>query len=119
MWAIAAGVLLLTLAGCSANGGKLTGKWQAKGGDLPDGAILTIDFAPDGKLTYTLEAPDHKFTKTATGTWALGTGNTVYFRNLSQEIAGRRDHVETITVDEDGLKMTDSDGKSSLRLKKV
>lgn len=105
------------LAGCSSsNKGKIEGtSWSSdagtvKGQSIPAG-MLKLDFASDGKLTYTVGP------QALTGTYSLGMGNTVTF-NLNQELAGRKSHAQKITIN--GAKMTvaDSDG-TSLTFSKV
>ena len=109
--------IVLFLTGCSSNNkGKIEGtKWSSnattvKGQPLVAGA-LALEFAADGKLVY--QAGPARFT----GTYSLGGGDTVTF-NLDQDLAGRKKHVEKITITDNSLTMRDSDG-TSLTFSKV
>jgi hypothetical protein len=100
--------LILVSAGCSSNKGKIEGtKWSSqaavvKGVNAPAG-LLKLDFGKDGSLIYT--AGPQRFT----GKYSLGMGSNVTL-NLDQELAGRKVHVEKVTISDNQLTMTDSDG---------
>lgn len=104
--------LALFATGCaSKNKGKIEGtKWASqattlKGQALPAG-VLKLDFSSDGKLVYSAGPT------TFTGTYTLGTGNTVTF-HLDQDLAGKgKTHAEKVSIVGDNLTMTDSDGTS-------
>ena len=102
-------VMILFACGCSSkNKGKIEGtKWTSqastvKGLPVPAG-FLQLDFGADKSLTYRIGP------QTLSGTYSLGAGDTVTLR-LSQELAGRKDHVEKVSISGDRLTMTDSDG---------
>ena len=102
------GATVLLLAGCvSNNKGKIEGTWvstplTARGEPIPPGALRLV-FSADGKL----EARAGE--KTFTGTYSLGRSYQVTLK-FTEPLAGRRKHQETIVVDGDELRMTDSDG---------
>lgn len=107
---LALALLVVAMAGCSSeNKGKIEGtKWsslQTKIGanTLPPGA-LSLEFTKDGKVTY---MADKKYT----GTYSLGWGKNVTL-NLNQAIDGRKKHTEKISIENNQLTMTDSDGTS-------
>src|SRR6516162_8134504 len=88
---------VLFVTGCSSNNkGKIEGtKWSSnatnvKGAPVPAG-MLRLEFATDGKLTYSAGPT------TLTGTYSLGGGDTVTF-HLDQEVQGRKTHAEKITI---------------------
>ena len=100
---------LLLAAGCSSsNKGKIEGtKWTSlaatmKGQPLPAG-ILQLTFGKDGSVVYKAGP------QTFTGTYSLGMGSNVTL-NLNQDLAGRKKHVEKVTISGNQLTMTDSDG---------
>jgi hypothetical protein len=114
-WVLLAAVV--SIVGCNSNNkGKIEGtKWSslpttAKGQSVPAGA-LKLEFHKDGGLVY--RAGLQKFT----GTYSLGMGDRVTLK-LDKELAGRKVHTETVTVDGDRLTMKDSDG-TSLSFSKV
>jgi hypothetical protein len=94
----------------SNNAGKIEGtKWKSlaaniKGQQIAAG-LLSLEFSKDGKMVYRAGP------QTFTGTCSLGQGDSVTF-HLEQQLAGRRDHTETITIAGDRLTMTDADGTS-------
>ena len=94
----------------SNNKGKIEGtKWSSlpadiKGAKLPAG-ILKLEFAKDGKLVYRVGPMDY------TGTYKLGAGDKVTLQ-LDKELAGRKDHEESVVIKGNRLTMTDSDGTS-------
>jgi hypothetical protein len=103
--------LVLMSFGCASdNKGKIEGtKWSSqaatiKGNNLPAGA-LTLEFTTGGRLIY-----GAGFT-TFTGTYSLGMGSNVTL-NLDQELAGRKTHVQKVSISGDQLTMRDSDGTS-------
>lgn len=100
--------ILLCVVGCSSNKGKIEGtKWTStaatiKGQSIPAGALV-LEFRGDGGLTYKAGL------LTFTGTYSLGSGNSVTLK-LNQELAGRKNHTESIEITGDSLVMTDTDG---------
>jgi hypothetical protein len=100
----------------SNNKGKIEGtKWTSlattvKGSAIPADA-LKLEFSKDGKLIYKAGP------KTLTGTYSLGMADTVTLK-FTEELAGRKDHDETIKIVGDQLTMTDSDG-TAVTFKKV
>jgi hypothetical protein len=100
--------LILVSTGCSSNKGKIEGtKWSSqaavlKGVNAPAG-LLKLEFGKDGKLVYRAGA------QTFTGKYSLGMGPNVTL-NLDQDLAGRKVHVEKVTISGNQLTMTDSDG---------
>jgi len=109
-------ITLLCSTGCSSNKGKIEGtKWTSlaatvKGLQVPEGS-LGLDFGADKKLVYKIPG------QTITGTYSLGMGDNVTL-NLDQELAGRKAHVEKVSISGDTLTMTDSDG-TSVKFKRV
>ena len=103
--------MVLFLTGCSSNNkGKIEGtKWSSNATTVKDKAlpagVLALEFAADGKLVY--QAGPVRLT----GTYSLGGGDSVTF-NLDQDLAGRKNHVEKITISDNTLTMRDSDGTS-------
>lgn len=100
------------MSGCSSkNEGKLEGTYwsslemEYKGHKIPPGA-LRLEFRKDGSLTYQTLAGK------LTGKYSYGWGDRVTF-SLEQEIAGRKDHVEKIVVNDKQMTVTDSDGTSA------
>lgn len=106
----AVGAKLVGVDLTSANEGKLEGtRWSSvettiEGQKLPAGA-LSLDFTKDGKVTYKAGP------MVWTGKFELRGGNKVALK-MDQEIEGRKEHVETITIKDGKLTMTDSDGTS-------
>lgn len=100
--------LIILSAGCSSNKSKIEGtKWSSqaavvKGVNAPAGA-LSLDFAKDGSLVYRAGP------QTFTGKYSLGMGSNVTLK-FEQDLAGRKVHVEKISIGGDQLTMTDSDG---------
>jgi hypothetical protein len=102
----------LILTGCAAsnNKGKLEGtKWSSlativKGQPVPAGG-MKLEFKDDGVMVMQVN------TVVRTGHYSLGGGNSVTF-HLHEELSGRKTHVETITINDDGSRLTmiDSDG---------
>jgi len=92
----------------SENKGTIEGtRWTHRGGtyngvQIPPGG-LTLEFGNDGRL---IVAVMHN---QITGTYALGNGNRVTFR-LDQDVSGKKEHQERITINGDELTMDDSDG---------
>ncbi len=115
----AVGVVVAALfcsLGCNSNNkGKIEGtKWTSlattmnvKGkGMVPIPAdAAALEFKKDGKLVYTIGPTAY------TGTYSLGWGDTVTLR-FDQELEGRKNHSEKITISGGTLTMTDSDGTS-------
>ena len=106
-WALAA-ALLVAVAGCSGNKGKIEGtKWVSqtatvKGQELPPGA-RQIHFDKDGHLLFIANAKPYK------GSYALGMGPAVTF-TLEEDWQGRKIHPEKVIVEGDRLVLTDADG---------
>lgn len=101
--------LILFSAGCSSNNkGKIEGtKWSSqaavvKGVNAPAG-ILKLDFSKDGSVIY------RAGTQTFTGKYSLGMGSYLTL-NLDRELAGKKIHVEEVTINGNELTMTDLDG---------
>jgi len=110
-------LMAVVVAGCESNNkGKIEGtKWSSMsatvdGQRIPAGA-LKLEFSKDGKLRYDAGP------KVFTGTYSLGSGDYVTL-NLNQDLAGRKQHVETIKIEGSKLTMIDSDG-TSLSFRKV
>ena len=99
----------------SPNKGKIEGKWSSvastvKGQAVPEG-FLKLEFGKDGSLVYSAGPITFK------GTYSLGKGDSVTLK-LDKELAGRKTHVEKVTIKGDRLTMTDSDG-TGMTFKKV
>jgi uncharacterized protein (TIGR03066 family) len=94
----------------SNNEGKIVGIWEATGGLLPPGATFTMEFIKDGKIDMTIK--NGPTTVNITGKYTLGEGNKVHFKELSKPISGKTEHIESISIKDDKLTMTDADGKS-------
>jgi uncharacterized protein (TIGR03066 family) len=94
----------------SNNKGKIEGtKWSSieatvNGTKIAAGA-LKMEFGKDGKFVY--DIPTGK----VSGTYELGDGDKVTLK-FEKELAGKKTHVETITLKDNKLTMTDSDGTS-------
>jgi hypothetical protein len=101
---------LLALPACSSNRGKIVGKWESTGGNVPlqPGERRVLEFGADGSLTCTTDAGYAN--RTVTGRYSLWVGDAVNI-TFDQDVAGRRQHRETVTIRGDELTMTDSDGK--------
>jgi hypothetical protein len=105
---LAVAALVLVSAGCSTNQGKIEGtKWSSqagivKGVNLPSGT-MSLSFAKDGSLIFKAGP------QTYTGKYSLGLGSYVTL-NLDRELAGRKVHVEQVSINGNQLTMTDSDG---------
>jgi len=109
-------IVLLCSTGCSSNSGRIENtKWRSiattvDGNKLPEG-WLTLEFGSDNKrLIYTCNLLSYS------GTYSLGFGDSVTF-NLDVEFNGRKTYVEKISIKDDMLIMTDSDG-TTVTLKK-
>ncbi len=96
-------------AGCSSNNeGKIEGTvWSSQSTMvdkqmLPAGA-LQLEFAKDGAPTY-IAGP-----QTFTGKYTIGSGDYVTFK-LNQSLAGRKNHVQRVSIKGDVLTLKDSDG---------
>jgi len=98
------------ICGCSSNSGKIEGtNWTSqattvKGIPVPKGA-MKLSFNKDGTFVY-MAGPQK-----LTGSYSLGMGDTVML-HMDQELAGRKDHGEKISITATQLTMTDSDGTS-------
>jgi hypothetical protein len=106
---LAVAAALLCAVGCNSNNkGKIEGtEWNSlattlKGQNIPAGT-LKLKFGADKSLVY--NTPMGTFT----GTYSLGSGDTVTL-NLDKDLAGSRRHAERVTISGDRLTMTDSDG---------
>jgi hypothetical protein len=113
----AAVAIAMTAVGCESNNkGKIEGtKWTNDAGTVDGKAVpanfIRLEFGSDGKLTYDLTLIKY------TGTYSLGMGDTVTL-NLDQELAGRKQHAEKVSINGDKLTMSDSNG-SGLTFSKV
>ncbi|WP_157369801.1 META domain-containing protein [Zavarzinella formosa] len=102
--------IVLVMAGCSTNKGKIEGtKWTSnattiQGKTVPAGA-LTLSFGADGKLVYTGGQTIW------TGKYSLGMGDYVTF-NTDQDLGGHKSNAERISINGNVLTMKDSDGTS-------
>jgi hypothetical protein len=76
-----------------------------KGQKLPAG-ILKLEFGKDGSLKY-VAGPS-----TFTGTYELKAGDTVML-HLTEPLAGRKDHEQTVVVAGDKMTVTDKDGTAA------
>ena len=101
--------LILFSVGCSSsNKGKIEGtKWSCRAGvvkgiNVPAG-ILKLEFNKDGTMVYRTGP------QTFTGKYSLGMGSYVTL-NLDRELAGKKIHVEEVTINGNELSMTDLDG---------
>ena len=107
---------ILLTCGCKSNNkGKIEGKWSSiastvKGQAVPEG-LLKLEFGTDGSLVYSTGPITFK------GTYSLGMGDSVTLK-LDKELAGRKTHVEKVSISGDRLTMTDSDG-TAMTFKKV
>jgi uncharacterized protein (TIGR03066 family) len=111
VWRLALVALaLLALPACSSNRGKIVGKWESTGGNVPlqPGVRRTLEFTADGTLTYTTDAGYSS--RTVTGRYSLWMGDAVNI-TFDQDVAGHKQHRETVTIRGDELTMKDSDGK--------
>lgn len=104
--------LAAAAAGCSSNNkGKIEGtKWVSvpqtvKGQSLPDG-FFKLDFAADKKVTYQVGP------MTYTGKYSLGSGDMVTL-NFDQDLAGRKQHMQTVKISGNEMVMSDMDGTSA------
>jgi hypothetical protein len=103
---VAVGVLLL-VAGCSNNKGKIVGKWESVN---PPG--LTMEFTEDGKVTLS------NLGHTTTGKYSLGNGDDVFFKDLSEKIDGKNQTRETIKINGSELEIK-ADKDKWLKFKKA
>lgn len=108
---------VLVSCGCKSNNkGKIEGtKWSSvastvKGTPIPEG-FLRLEFGSDGSLVYSAGP------KTFKGTYSLGSGDNVTLK-LTEDLAGRKNHVEKVSISGDRLTMTDSDG-TAMTFKKM
>ncbi len=109
--------LILSLAcGCPSNNqGKIeVSRWNSlagtvKGQSIPAGS-LQLAFGGNGQIIFTINDPA-RGSRAIRGTYSLQMGDLVTL-NLNEELAGRKTHVETITIQGDRLTMTDLDGTS-------
>jgi hypothetical protein len=100
--------------GASNNKGKIEGtKWSSVETTVKETKLaagtLKLEFGKDGKLAYRIAGP--KGEVTFTGKYSLGEGDKVTF-HLDKELAGKKEHIEDVSIQGDRLKMTDSDGTS-------
>ena len=101
--------LVLSVPACSSNNkNKIVGKWRSENGQLPYNGVMTLDFAKDNRVTITISAAS--MSKTITGKYKLGAMDFVSFSDLSDPVAGRRTHSETIAITGNTLTMKDFDG---------
>lgn len=103
--------LLVSLAGCSSNKGKIEGtKWTSQAGNMNGQAIpagfIKLEFGEDGTLVFGNVLEESK------GTYSLGLGEFVTLTFDGES------HMETIKVEGNTLEMFDSDGQS-LKFTKV
>jgi hypothetical protein len=114
-WALAA-ALIVVVAGCSGNKGKIEGtNWVSqeatvKGQELPAGA-RQLQFHKDGHLLFVANAKPYK------GSYALGMGPAVTF-TFEEDWEGRKIHPEKVVIDGDHLVLTGADG-SEIPFQKV
>jgi hypothetical protein len=100
--------LLMTVPACTSNNkGKIVGKWRSLDGQIPHGGTMTLEFTADGKVT--IEASG-VVSKRITGKYSLGMSDFVTFSDLSEPVAGRRTHGETVRINGSTLTMRDFDG---------
>jgi hypothetical protein len=92
----------------SNNKGKIVGKWKTPEGQLPNGGSMSLDFAADGRVTILFG--NAYFSKRITGKYSLGMSDFVTFSDLSECVAGRRTHGETVYIKGNTLRMRDFDG---------
>jgi hypothetical protein len=94
----------------SNNKGKIEGtKWSSvegtvKGVKLAAGT-LKLEFSKDGKMAYDILI----LAKRLTGTYTLGGGDKVIL-NLDEQLAASKTHEESVTIRNNILTMTDTDG---------
>jgi hypothetical protein len=79
---------------------------------LSDAVSVVLEFFPDEKLTITVYHPMGK--QTITGNYRLSFGDTVIFTNLSQCLAGRTTHHQTVIINGDEMILRDSDGTEGI-----
>jgi hypothetical protein len=124
-WLVAVAAYVLLAAGCnSENKGQLEGtRWRSEAGRVevkangikqfvvvPEG-YFELDFQTDGTLFYIINNQLHR------GRYSLGIGKAVTL-HLDQPLAGSTTHTETISVNNQRMTMTDTDG-TSLNFRKV
>jgi hypothetical protein len=109
--------LILALAcGCSNNQGKIEAtKWTSlagtvKGQSIPAGT-LQLAFGGNGQMVYTIHNPSKSQPQTLRGTYSCQMGDMITL-HFNEELAGKKTHVETVTINGDRLTMTDLDGTS-------
>jgi hypothetical protein len=102
--------LLVAVAGCSGNKGKIEDtNWVSQAGtfegaELPP-AARGLHFGKDGQLVYSIMGKPYK------GSYALGMGPAVTF-TFEEECDGRKIHAEKIVIDDDRLTLTSADGST-------
>jgi hypothetical protein len=108
-------LILLLACGCpSSNQGKIEAtRWNSlagtvKGQAIPAGA-LQLAFGGNGQMIYTINDPNTGSRRALRGTYSLQMGNLVTL-NFDEELAGKKTHVETVTINGDRLTMSDLDG---------
>ena len=120
-WIVAG--LLLALAGCSSNRGKLVGKWEATSEknktELREGLTFVMEFRDDGTFTFTFT--DDKETMTVTGEYSLGMGYVVFLKNVTPAIEGSDHSTEMIYINDDKLTLrsTYRDNPTTLTFRRV
>jgi hypothetical protein len=103
-------------AGCfkSENVGKLEGtKWSSA--YVPDfkgisgrGLTMSIQFTDGGRFNMEMRSP--LISLRCSGTWRLGSGETVYLDDVAPAVGGYTSFTESITITGDTMTMTDPDG---------
>jgi hypothetical protein len=111
--------LLIVVAGCSNNKGKIVGKWQCidGGGIVPAGVDLKVEFTVDGRCIMTFSANGNS--DSISSKYTLGMGDTVNFSDFSRPLPGGQTRAtDQVKILGNDMTMKEPDGRA-MKLKRI